>query len=110
MLVGGLQCQNCHGDVATYSVGRIAPVEEINELRDKFPGLIELSKPTLTMGWCIECHNKAEIDMADGGYYMEMHDRLKDNDRGNEELRRFLEDDKITVKEMGGWECSKCHY
>ena len=108
--VGGIQCQNCHGDVATYSVGRIAPVEEINGLVDKFPGLIELSKPTLTMGWCIECHNKAEIDMADGGYYMEMHDRLKDNDRGNEELRRFLEDDKITVKEMGGWECSKCHY
>ena len=62
--VGGLQCQNCHGDVATYSVGRIAPVEEINELRDKFPGIIELSKPTLTMGWCLECHNKAEIDMA----------------------------------------------
>ena len=108
--VGGIQCQNCHGDVATYSVGRIAPVEEINGLVDKFPGLIELSKPTLTMGWCIECHNKAEIDIADGGYYMEMHDRLKDNDRGNEELRRFLEDDKITVKEMGGWECSKCHY
>jgi len=110
VVVGGIQCQNCHGDVATYSVGRIAPVEEINGLVDKFPGLIELSKPTLTMGWCIECHNKAEIDMADGGYYMEMHDRLKDNDRGNEELRRFLEDDKITVKEMGGWECSKCHY
>ena len=108
--VGGIQCQNCHGDVATYSVGRIAPVEEINGLVDKFPGLIELSKPTLTMGWCIECHNKAEIDMADGGYYMEMHDRLKDTDRGNEELRRFLEDDKITVREMGGWECSKCHY
>ena len=57
--VGGIQCQNCHGDVATYSVGRIAPVEEINGLVDKFPGLIELSKPTLTMGWCIECHNKA---------------------------------------------------
>ena len=38
--VGGLQCQNCHGDVATYSVGRIAPVEEINELRDKFPGIM----------------------------------------------------------------------
>lgn len=110
VVVGGLQCQNCHGDVATYSVGRIAPVEEINELRDKFPGIIELSKPTLTMGWCIECHNKAEIDLASNGYYTEMHDRLKTTLRGNEELRRFLEDDKITVKELGGWECSKCHY
>lgn len=110
VVVGGLQCQNCHGDVATYSVGRITPVEEINELRDKFPGIIELSKPTLTMGWCIECHNKAKIDLASNGYYMEMHDRLKTTLRGNEELRRFLEDDKITVKELGGWECSKCHY
>ena len=37
--VGGIQCQNCHGDVSTYSVGRLAPVEEINELVDAFPGL-----------------------------------------------------------------------
>ena len=108
--VGDLQCQNCHGDVATYSVGRIAPVEEINALVDDYPGLIQLSKPTLTMGWCIECHNTAEIDLASNGYYEEMHERLKNSERGNEELRRYLEDDKITVKELGGWECSKCHY
>ena len=108
--VGGLQCQNCHGDVSTYSVGRIAPVEEINTLIDAYPGIIQLSKPTLTMGWCIECHNKAEIDLASSGYYEEMHDRLMNSERGNEELRRYLEDDKITVRELGGWECSKCHY
>ena len=108
--VGGLQCQNCHGDVSTYSVGRIAPVEEINELVDAFPGLIQLSKPTLTMGWCLECHNKAEVDMTSNGYYEELHERLNDSERGNEELRRYLEDDKITVRELGGWECSKCHY
>jgi hypothetical protein len=108
--VGGLQCQNCHGDVSTYSVGRIAPVEEINSLVDVFPGLIQLSKPTLTMGWCIECHNKAEIDLASNGYYEEIHERLMNSERGNEELRKYLEDDKITVRELGGWECSKCHY
>jgi mono/diheme cytochrome c family protein len=108
--VGELQCQNCHGDVASFSVGRIAPVDEINGLVDAFPGLIQLSKPTLTMGWCIECHNKADIDMASSGYYTEMHERLMTSERGNEELRRYLEDDKITVRELGGWECSKCHY
>jgi cytochrome c2 len=108
--VGGLQCQNCHGDVSTYSVGRLTPVEEINELVDAFPGLIQLSKPTLTMGWCIECHNKAEVDMTSNGYYEELHERLNNSERGNEELRRYLEDDKITVRELGGWECSKCHY
>lgn len=108
--VGGIQCQNCHGDVSTYSVGRLTPVEEINELVDAFPGLIQLSKPTMTMGWCIECHNKAEVDMTSNGYYEELHERLNNSERGNEELRRYLEDDKITVRELGGWECSKCHY
>lgn len=110
VVVGGLQCQNCHGDVETYTVGRVAEVDDINLLVDKYPGLIQLSKPTLTMGWCIECHNKAEIDLASSGYYEEIHHRLKDNLRGNEELRKYLEDDKITVKELGGWECAKCHY
>ena len=110
VVVGGLQCQNCHGDVETWSAGRIASVDHINTLVDKYPGLIELSKPTLTMGWCIECHNKASIDLASSDYYEEMHNRMKDDVRGNEELRRILEDDKITVKELGGWECSKCHY
>jgi hypothetical protein len=110
VVVGGLQCQNCHGDVETYTVGRVAKVDDINQLVDKYPGLIELSKPTLTMGWCIECHNKAEIDLASSGYYEDIHHRLKDNLRGNEELRKYMEDDKITVKELGGWECAKCHY
>ena len=110
VVVGGLQCQNCHGDVETYTVGRVAEVDDINQLVDKYPGLIELSKPTLTMGWCIECHNKAEIDLASSGYYEEIHHRLKDNLRGNEELRKYMEDGKITVKELGGWECAKCHY
>ena len=41
---------------------------------DDFPGLIELSKPTLTMGWCIECHNKAEISFASSGYYEDIHE------------------------------------
>lgn len=110
VVVGGLHCQNCHGDVQTYTVGRQARTEDINKLVDDYPGLIQLSKPTLTMGWCIECHNKAEVSLASSGYYEEMHERLRDDERGNEELRRYLEDDKITVKELGGWECAKCHY
>jgi len=110
--VAGLQCQNCHGDVQTFKGGRVAPVEEINALVNDYPGIIQLSKPTLTMGWCIECHNKAEVGVttSDNGYYEEIHNRLKDNMRGNEELRKYLEDEKVTVKDLGGWECSKCHY
>lgn len=110
VVVGGLHCQNCHGDVQTYTVGRVAQVEDINELVNDYPGLIQLSKPTLTMGWCIECHNKAEVSLAQSGYYEEIHNRLKESVRGNEELRRYLEDESVTVKELGGWECAKCHY
>ncbi|MCB0761851.1 MAG: c-type cytochrome [Flavobacteriales bacterium] len=107
--VGGLNCRNCHGPVETFVSGRISPVEETNE--QNIPGLIELSKPTLTMGWCIECHNKAEIDLASSDYYIDMHDRMKSSERGREELRRILDEDgAATVKELGGWECAKCHY
>lgn len=106
--VAGLDCRNCHGPVETYTVGRQATVAEINA--QEIPGLIELSKPTLTMGWCIECHNKAEIDLTSSDYYVEMHERLKGTARGNEELARIKEDEKVTVKELGGWECAKCHY
>ncbi len=106
--VGGLDCRNCHGPVETFISGRISPVEETNA--QNIPGLIELSKPTLTMGWCIECHNKAEIDLQSSDYYIEMHDRMKSNERGQEELRAILDDGKATVKELGGWECAKCHY
>jgi hypothetical protein len=36
--------------------------------------------------------------------------RLHDTKLGERELKQYLEDDKITVKELGGWECAKCHY
>lgn len=111
--VGNLECQNCHGDVAKFKTGRVAPVEEVNRYADENPGagIIKLSKPTLTMGWCIECHNKAKVNVtgSENGYYQEIHDRLKEG-RGYEEMLRYMEDEKITVKDLGGWECSKCHY
>jgi len=35
---------------------------------------------------------------------------LEETDMGHEQLKEYLKDDKITVKELGGWECAKCHY
>ena len=58
------------------------------------------------MGWCIECHNKAEIDLASSGYYEEIHHRLKDNLRGNEELRKYMEDGQNHRK--GAWRLGVC--
>ena len=106
--VGGLNCRNCHGPVETFTVGRISPVTETNNQPD-VAGLIQLSKPTLTMGWCIECHSKAQIDDSNE-YYVQMHERMRSDERGLEELRSILEDEVQTVKEFGGWECAKCHY
>jgi len=59
------------------------------------------------MGWCLECHNEKAVDLSKTEYYQELHNRLGSRP---DFLRRISEDDKITVRELGGWECAKCHY
>jgi hypothetical protein len=88
---------------------KVWPVEELN----KIEGNIQLTKPTMTMGWCIECHAEKEIstggiDTKNDGYYNEIHKRLLNNDKKLYE--KYLEDGKVSVAELGGWECAKCHY
>jgi len=108
--VGGIDCKQCHGDM-TKMVGtaKVQPVSELN----KIEGNIKLTKTTLTMGWCIECHAEKEIsqgplDSKKDGYYDEIHRRLMNNDKSL--YGEYLKDGKVTVKELGGWECAKCHY
>ena len=67
-----------------------------------------VQKEPLTMGWCLDCHNTQQVDLSKNAYYEEVHQRLVDH--GEEELKKYLEDGKITVRELGGYECSKCHY
>ncbi|MDZ4824572.1 MAG: c-type cytochrome [Flavobacteriales bacterium] len=111
--IAGIDCKQCHGPVQMLTVGRQASIEEINAQTD-VPGLIKLTKQTLTMGWCLECHNTATVNIEPGKtsneYYLEMHDRMVNSDHGLEELRKILADEKATVRELGGWECGKCHY
>jgi cytochrome c551/c552 len=110
VVVGGIDCKQCHGDMTKQKeVARVVPVSELN----KIEGNIPLTKPTLTMGWCIECHGEKEIhagslDGKNDGYYNEIHKRLLNNDKTL--YSKYLEDGKVTVKELGGWECAKCHY
>lgn len=109
VLVGGIDCKQCHGDMTKQKeVARIVPVEELNQIE----GNVQLTKPTLTMGWCIECHDQKEISRGPlegkGGYYDEIHKRLLENDESL--YADYLKDGKVTVKELGGWECAKCHY
>ncbi len=88
-VVGEIECQECHGQIQEeYTVaGQHAP---------------------LTMGWCINCHNETAVSMDGNEYYDEIHERLKEN--GKDELKAYLEDGTITARELGGWECAKCHY
>lgn len=107
--VGGVDCKQCHGDMTKQNeLPRVVPVEELNEI----DGNIKLTKPTLTMGWCIECHGEKDVASGPiqnkGAYYDEIHKRLLENDKSLYE--QYLEDGKVTVNELGGWECAKCHY
>jgi cytochrome c2 len=106
-----IDCRQCHGPVQTYTLGRVSTIDEVNAYAATDDGmergLIQLTKPLLTMGWCIECHNKKEIDLTSSGYYEEIHKRIKLRADVN---NKIFEDDKVTVKELGGWECAKCHY
>lgn len=50
----------------------------------------------LTMGWCINCHRETAVNGKGNEYY----DKLYAVHNGQ----------AMTVAEMGGLECSKCHY
>ena len=78
--VGGVECQTCHG-----------PVEEME---------IMYQYSSLTMGWCINCHRESNVKVQDNEYYAKIHD----------ELSKKYGVEKLTVAQMGGLECGKCHY
>jgi mono/diheme cytochrome c family protein len=103
--VGQLDCKQCHGEMDKIDVARIQPVNVLNGIEGNVK--IEGDRATLTMGWCIECHKNADVKMEGNGYYDELKKRLLTN---KEEYKKHLSDDRISVKDLGGWECSKCHY
>lgn len=79
--VGKVECQTCHGKV-----------EEMEVVQQMSP---------LSMGWCINCHRETEVQFEGEYYdsYEEYHKELKAGDR-----------DRVTVEDIGGLECQKCHY
>ncbi len=107
--VGKVDCKNCHGPQNQYIGGHVPTAEEING-QDDLVGLVKLEKRPFTMGWCLECHNKKEVDLNSNAYYQEMHERYKASALGQRTIRDVMEDGKATVRELGGWECGKCHY
>ena len=81
--VGKVECQQCHG-----------AVEEMEVVAQHAP---------LSMGWCINCHRKTEVQFANNeyydNYYEKYHSEIKAGTR-----------DKVTVEDIGGLGCQKCHY
>lgn len=53
----------------------------------------------LTMGWCINCHRETVVKAEGNKYYDNL---LK--------LHNKVSSDPLKVKDIGGLECSKCHY
>ncbi|MBT5699372.1 MAG: cytochrome c3 family protein, partial [Flavobacteriales bacterium] len=100
--VAGLECQQCHGNVEEKTVGQVAFKDELNKVQKNQDEGIKFKHPTLTMGWCIDCHRTKEIDMESNEYYADMHEKLKSDPK--------YQDKKITPALIGGMECGKCHY
>ena len=78
--VAGIDCKECHG-----------PIEEME---------IVYQHSSLTMGWCISCHRESDVKIKNNEYYTKIH----------EELSKKYGVEKLTVAQMGGLECGKCHY
>ena len=55
------------------------------------------------MGWCINCHRQTQVKFADNGYYDNYYENY------HQEIKN-LERTGVTVEDIGGTECQKCHY
>ncbi len=85
---GKVACQTCHGNIQEMDV-----VEQ---------------KAELSMGWCINCHRESKVNFyngadSSGNKFYSIYEKFH-NDINNGKM------DSVTVKDIGGLECQKCHY
>jgi cytochrome c551/c552 len=84
---GNVQCQTCHGDIPA--------MDEVRQETD------------LSMGWCINCHRETKVDFnydkSKGNKFYSIYEKFH-NDFKSGKM------DSVTVKDIGGLECQKCHY
>lgn len=79
--VAGLECETCHGNIKEMEV--------------------VYQHARLTMGWCINCHRETQVNAGGNAYYdklLQIH--ASENGEGA----------PMYVSDIGGLECSKCHY
>jgi len=84
---GKVQCQSCHGEITA--------MDEVKQVAD------------LSMGWCINCHRQTKVDFnystGKGNQFYSIYEKFH-NDIKNGKM------DSVTVENIGGLECQKCHY
>ncbi|HYK55326.1 MAG TPA: cytochrome c3 family protein, partial [Flavisolibacter sp.] len=85
--VGNVQCQTCHGNI---------------QQMDKVKQEAELS-----MGWCINCHRESKVNFnysdSTGNKFYSIYEKFHNDLKAGKM-------DSVTVKDIGGLECQKCHY
>ncbi len=85
--VGQQKCQTCHGN--------IQEMPEVAQFAD------------LSMGWCINCHRETKVQFNDsaghGNKFYSIYEKFHDDIKN----KKY---DSVTVEQIGGTECQKCHY
>ncbi len=87
-VAGQVQCQTCHGEIQN--------MHEVKQFSD------------LSMGWCVNCHRTSKVNFPDssgsnGNQFYSIYEKFHDEIRSGAR-------DSITVSDIGGIECQKCHY
>jgi cytochrome c551/c552 len=83
---GKVQCQTCHGEITA--------MDEVKQFSE------------LSMGWCVNCHRQSKVDFntdSTGNQFYSIYEKFH-NDIKNKKM------DSVTVRDIGGLECQKCHY
>jgi mono/diheme cytochrome c family protein len=84
---GKVQCQTCHG-----------PVQDMDKV---------FQFADLSMGWCINCHRETKVNFnmndSTGNRFYSIYEKFH-NDIKSGKM------DSVTVSDIGGLECQKCHY
>lgn len=84
---GKVQCQTCHGEITA--------MHEVKQAAE------------LSMGWCVNCHRETKVDFnndkGEGNKFYSIYEKY------HAEIKAGTRD-SVTVADIGGLECQKCHY
>jgi cytochrome c2 len=84
---GKVQCQTCHGEITA--------MDEVKQVSE------------LSMGWCVNCHRQTKVDFnydsTRGNKFYSIYEKFHNDIKAGKM-------DSVTVKDIGGLECQKCHY